>query len=259
MQFQQPLPQKIGHEDALREWFTTPLGEETLHVEKALLGRVLPELFGYNLLQLSAGGCLVLTDASPIPDKLIISDKIELGMPKHAMVARHDELPVVSGSMDVVLLHHALDFAEHPHNVLREATRVLRPNGYLVVVSFNPASLWGVYKRFTKAEQVPWCGHFIGSGRLHDWFTLMQLTQVQTLTDCYTPPFEKESWRRRMAWLRHFARKSPARSGAILVHVARKDVNAMTPLKWSARRRLISLPVMEPKPTARGSSSARQY
>ena len=39
---------------------------------------------------------------------------------------------------------HILEFADEPHQVLREVERVLVPEGHLVITGFNPASLWGL-------------------------------------------------------------------------------------------------------------------
>jgi len=46
------------------------------------------------------------------------------------------ELPFVEKSFDLVVLHMVLHFAERPHDVLREAARVLRPGGQFLIVDF---------------------------------------------------------------------------------------------------------------------------
>ena len=49
---------------------------------------------------------------------------------------KNEELPLEHNSCDVVVLHHALDFAQSPHQVLREAARILRPGGHLILLGF---------------------------------------------------------------------------------------------------------------------------
>src|SRR5690606_27896575 len=57
-------------------------------------------------------------------------------------------------SLDVVLLHHGLDFCLSPRSLLREASQAVRAGGHLLVFGFNPWSCWGL-------------NHFAG----RDWFS----------------------------------------------------------------------------------------
>jgi SAM-dependent methyltransferase len=54
-----------------------------------------------------------------------------------AEVADAEELPFRDGSFDAVLVFHTLTYAEHPGRVLKEAARVLRPGGRLVVLCLD--------------------------------------------------------------------------------------------------------------------------
>lgn len=254
MEFQQPLHNEQLIPD-IRAWFDTPLGEQLLAAERRLLEQVLPTLFGYHLLQVGVDSRRPMFDASPVPHRIMLGPTLELGMDKRSIIARSDELPIQSESIDLVLLHHALDFAANPHLTLREAARILRPGGFLVSVGFNPASLWGLYGRLTRRRHVPWSGRFLSHGRLQDWLGLLELTEVRVLSGCHEPPFENPRRRERCGWLCSLIRRIPGQSGAVLVVVARKDVPGVTPLEERWRRRLISLPVIEAKPTARGSVS----
>ena len=77
--------------------------------------------------------------------------------------------------MDVVIIHHALDFTDDSHRLLREATRVLRPGGQILIFGFNPISPWGLWKLFKRRTQIPWQGRFISRRRLTDWLQLLNL------------------------------------------------------------------------------------
>lgn len=57
---------------------------------------------------------------------------------RHCQVRLGDmyQLPLPSGSQDVVLIHQVLHFAEEPADAIAEAARVLRPGGLLVVADF---------------------------------------------------------------------------------------------------------------------------
>lgn len=237
----------------LREWFDTELGQQLLAAERDLLDRLLPTMFGYHLLQISIDNRLDLARESPVRHQVLVNPVSELGLPDTAVIGRNEELPFAHNSIDVVLLHHALDFAESPHQVLREASRVLRPGGYLLNVGFNPMSWWGLYRQFRfNKDGVPWKGHFISSHRMHDWLALLELTEVKVLSGFYSLPFEKPLWRQNSRLLESAIRRCSPNTGAFMLQIARKDVGGMTPTTpaWK-RRKLINIPLVEP--TTRGA------
>ncbi|WP_417222731.1 class I SAM-dependent methyltransferase [Amphritea sp.] len=242
----------------LRQWFEKELGQQLLISERALLDRLLPTMFGYHLLQLSFDNRLDLARESPVRHQIMVNPLTELGLPDSAVIARNEELPFEHNSIDVVVLHHALDFAQSPHQVLREAARVLRPGGYLINVGFNPISWWGLYRKlkFNK-ETVPWQGHFISPQRMDDWLSLLELTMVKELSDYYRLPFEKETWRQRTRMIDAMTRRCSSHCGAFMLQVARKDVGGMTPIEpVRKQRKLLNLPRVEPSTGgARGSVS----
>jgi ubiquinone/menaquinone biosynthesis C-methylase UbiE len=62
---------------------------------------------------------------------------------KHCSVRQGDiyELPVPKDSFDVVVIHQVLHFLDDGARAIREAARVLRPQGRLLVVDFAPHDL----------------------------------------------------------------------------------------------------------------------
>lgn len=52
------------------------------------------------------------------------------------------QLPLASGSVQLLLLPHGLELCERPQELLLECFRVLAPYGRLVMSGFNPHSLW---------------------------------------------------------------------------------------------------------------------
>ncbi|OAM34608.1 hypothetical protein A7Q01_08020 [Eikenella sp. NML96-A-049] len=52
------------------------------------------------------------------------------------------QLPLLSGSVQTLLLPHGLELCAQPEELLRECFRILVPNGSLVLSGFNPYSLW---------------------------------------------------------------------------------------------------------------------
>ena len=91
---------------------------------------------------------------------------------KPALVHDLLDFPFESKSLDLVILPHALEFSPEPHQTLREAARVLIPEGQLIICGFNPLSLWGLRQkvgRMTGAHFLPRHGEFISLRRMKDW------------------------------------------------------------------------------------------
>ena len=167
------MPDSDMLSNQVAHWFQTPQGEAVFRAEKEAIHTALEKLFGYHILQLGFSEEHSLIDHSPVGHKIIFSPSFRAGSTK--AVASNEELPLSSDSVDVVVIHHALDFAANSHRVLREATRVLRPGGHMFIVGFNPYSCWGFWKLFKRKKNIPWRGKFIPKGRVSDWLKLLDL------------------------------------------------------------------------------------
>lgn len=154
-------------------WLQSPQGQQVLRFEREQITPIISRLFGYHILQIGCHEEYSLLDESPVGHKIMFAPAWRPGAQQ--AVADNEELPLANDSMDVVLLHHALDFTEDHHRLLREATRVLRPGGKLLIVGFNPYSHWGLWRLFKRRINMPWRGRFISKGRLTDWLQLLDL------------------------------------------------------------------------------------
>ena len=71
---------------------------------------------------------------------LLARDRLERAGMKHCSVRQGDiyDLPLGNDSFDVVILHQVLHFLDDGARAVREAARVLRPGGRLLVIDFAP-------------------------------------------------------------------------------------------------------------------------
>ena len=149
-----------------------------------------------------------------------------------------DALPFDSNSLDLVVLPHALELARDPHLALREVERVLVPEGRVVIVGFNPTSLWGLRQHLGRWRRrlapnslrglyLPSAGEFLGYRRLRDWLRLLSFEVEDGRFGCYRPPVASMQWLTRFAWADRVGERWWPVFGAVYFVVAVKRVRGM--------------------------------
>jgi len=219
--------------NTLQEWFATPLGQYLLEKEQAYLDDVTPDIFGFHALQVGMPETDLLRASR-------IAHRIRIAAFDHPDVfAKCHELPIASQSADLVVLPHALEFADEPHGILREVDRVMMPEGRLVIVGFNPWSLWGLRSAvgFSRNEY-PWNGRFVSLLRVKDWLALLGFDVSAGRLVAYAPPFDKAGLRRRFGFMEPAGDRWWAVGGAVYMLQAIKRVRGMRLLTpaWQERK-----------------------
>ena len=70
------------------------------------------------------------------------------GMPNCSVLCEETAWPLDTGSVDRLVLLHALETADHPAALMEEALRVLGPGGRMLIMVPNRAGLWAqLYRR----------------------------------------------------------------------------------------------------------------
>lgn len=202
--------------------------------EQARLDSLTADIFGFNAIQIGLPQIDALR-ANRMPNKWL-SDTL-VPAPADAdtgkqVVIVHDfaELPFASQSLDLVVLSHVLEFAEEPHQILREVERVLIPEGQVIICGFNPASLWGARQiagRMAGKSFLPQDGEFISVPRIKDWMKLLNLGANRGYFGCYAPPFRREKWLDRFAFMEKAGDRWWPYLGAVYIVQAIKRVKGM--------------------------------
>ncbi|MES2211867.1 MAG: class I SAM-dependent methyltransferase, partial [Pseudomonadota bacterium] len=132
-----------------QSWVHTDLGHQVIAAEQATLESVFSHLFGYYLVQIGHPLFGKVTQSSLVNHRVFVTE-IHEGQPHEGdsiVLASPEALPIACNSVDVVFLPHILENLATPALALREAYRILRPEGRLVVCGFNPWSLWPRWAR----------------------------------------------------------------------------------------------------------------
>jgi len=219
-------------------WLSTPLGRRCLATEQRLVSRALERMFGEQLLQIGVWGT---TDSFLPYSRTQRAASLEWrGEVAADLRSRTDRLAIASDSVDIVLLPHTLELIPSPHALLREVNRVLRADGYLLVLSFRPTGPWGLRHFLSRDGYPPGHQRLIREGRLRDWLELLSFEVGPLQRYCHTLPFERisrfgtlpeESWATR--WL-------PGLSGGCLLR-AQKRVHPLTPIRKPWRQRQLKV------------------
>ena len=216
--------------NGIAEWVETPLGSYLIEREQEYFDRTLADVFGYNAFQLGMPGVDLLR-ASRIPLRCRVG--VGAGVD---MRADFRDLPIASSSADLVLLPHVLEFAEHPHQILREVARALLPEAQVILSGFNPFSLWGTRHAFRRLHY-PWRGRFISLMRVKDWLALLGFELVGGQMACYAPPLKQQKWLDRFSFMETAGERWwPIAGGVYFLHAVKRvrGVRLIMP-KWSDR------------------------
>jgi len=236
----------VDKKNDIEQWFHSSVGEKLLHQERECLDRLLPSMFGYHLMQLSSVADANLYDKSvirhcfslspmPVEKEAETDDSI-----KPSTLASYEQLPIDNESIDVVLLHHVLEYSPQPHLLLREATRSLIPNGHILLIGFNPFSLMEIFKCFARvfSSSARWQHHSFRIGRLKDWFKVLELDLVETHHGFFDFPHKRLSSR----WFDKLGQRIAPIFGGFYILVLRKNAASMiiAKQKWNKQKHVSS-------------------
>jgi SAM-dependent methyltransferase len=220
--------------NSLAEWLNTPQGQYLLAREQEYFDRSVTDIFGFNAIQLGLPQHQFLR-ASRMPLRFTAAK--DAGA---QVLVEMEELPFETGTVDLALLPHVLEFSKYPHQILREVERMLRPEGNVIISGFNPRSLWGARRKFRTRTGYPWCGDFIALSRLKDWLALLGFEIVGGRFACYAPPMLSPKWLERFHFMEPAGDRWWAVCGGVYYLHAVKRVAGMRLIKPQWNKRLVS-------------------
>lgn len=206
------VEQMSGQIINLAQWFDSPAGRYLQDWELARCDCATSDLFGYHALQIGAAHLPLLRN-SRMQQRWLACTECEPAPAAHgqaALVLDSVALPFADNSLDLVLLPHTLEASANPHATLREVARVLVPEGRVLIIGFNPASLWGLQQGGRNLAQrmgarykpfIPDVDDLIGYRRLRDWLQLLGLEVQAGQFGGYRPGLQSAKWFNRLHWL----------------------------------------------------------
>jgi SAM-dependent methyltransferase len=161
-------------------WYETPRGKLQKQLEIDYLQRSITVSCKQVILQIGGLGWENEFIDTELYSSYTIIDAKALGYNSTRKIrAKSHHLPLQSDSVDMIILPHLLEFDISRFQTIREIERILKPEGLLVILNFNPWSIWVRYQYLWNIKMADdWRGHFIGRARILDWLKLMNFEVI---------------------------------------------------------------------------------
>jgi len=235
-------------------WLDSTLGRTVLTEENRLLGPAVRRMHGDTLLWAGvSAGTASLSRRSMVRHRIFVAPRgvgdAEL---KRAdsddmspLKGQLSELPLRNNCIDALVLHHTLELSRDPRAALREAARVLKPGGQMVICAFN---VLGLFSCFRALAAVP--SDYVNPIRLRDWLDVLGFESVvATEQRLFRPPwgvelFDAPRWDASRLLLRRIA---PPVGNLFLMHVRKKSLSIHPDWQAAPRRRVALAGAAYPK------------
>ncbi len=172
--------------DFLFAYYQTPRGKLLKEREVAYLQRSITVGCQQTILQVGGLGWEnEFIDCSLYQHFSVIDAKNLACHEARKIQAKSYALPIQSDSIDMIIVPHLLEFDASRFQTFRELERVLKPEGTLIVMNFNPWNFW-IWYQFLLDKKLAnsWRGHFISRSRLFDWLKILNF-EVLNKTEFY--------------------------------------------------------------------------
>ena len=178
-------------------------------------------------------------------------------MANRSVLCEETAWPLDTGSVDRLVLLHALETADQPAMLLDEAWRVLGPGGRMVVMVPNRAGLWA------RSEMTPFgFGRSFSAGQLESQARAAGFVPERTGAALYIPPSDRRFWLKSANFWEQAGRRI---SQVLVAGVVLTELTKQVPAP-SGRGKRVSVPspldvlegIARPRPAGQGAGRIPQ-
>lgn len=207
------------------------LGNSLIEEEKQFLSKLLKNHYGKHALLIGVPEQEKLLEVSDIPFHFLMSPLSSKSNQNATIESGLNELPILTGSIDLVMLPHTLELIENPRQLLTEACRIVKPEGLIVICGFNPLSTWGL-KKF------PWRINLIHASKMKGWLSLADFVLEEQKYLLFRPPIHQLMMYKKLHFIEYIGSKCFSMFGGAYILLARAKVIPLTPIKMKWKQHL---------------------
>jgi len=231
----------------LRSFYHSPLGEVT----RRLIGRILRQRFS-NCTGLSVAGIGYATPYLGVfkseavrvlafmPAEQGVINWPSSGLSASALVETH-MMPLPDACIDRVIVVHALEATEHPHELLAEIWRILTPGGRVLIVAPSRSGLWARLDTTPFGHGKPYSRSQLHQLMRETWFSPTHWTEA-----LYAPPFKVRMLLRSMLAIERIGAFLPLPGAGAVIIEAMKQLYRPIVQRRAERTQQRWAPVLRP-------------
>jgi SAM-dependent methyltransferase len=176
----------------LRSFYASPLGEVTRGLLLSAIRNRWEDMHGFVLVGLGYATPYLgpyrdgaIRSIALMPAAQGVVNWPSTGLSSSALVDA-DQMPLRDGSVDRIILAHALETAQNPAELMAEMWRVLSPGGRIIVIAPNRAGLWA------RMDVTPFGhGQPFSRGQLTNLMRQALFTPIHWGEALYVPPVKR--------------------------------------------------------------------
>lgn len=222
----------------LDEFYRSPLGQVARRMIRRRIRALWPNLRGMTVLGLGHATPYLWQFESEA-DRVMAVAPAQQGVipwpanePGHVALAYETALPFADLSVDRLLLVHAVEASEELRDMMREAWRVLKGNGRMLLVVPNRTGIWARSERTPFGQGYPYT-----NGQIRRLLRDCMFTPGETARALYIPPVRRRLILKSAPAIERLGNRLFTTFAGVLLVEASKQVYAATPAKAVERRR----------------------
>jgi SAM-dependent methyltransferase len=219
-----------------KHWQELSQGEiARVELEKAL-EPIVERIFGYYLVKVGSLSSQISLPTCPIKNQFSCALHVEN---YNHVCAKSAKLPFQNNSVDAFVILGELDFAQDPHQIIREIDRAITADGRVVIAGFNPFSIAGIIKYLPiNRKNILHEGRFFTASRIKDWLQLLNFEIVHQENLIYSSLFMSKRLNSQSAIQQLCKRYLPGLSSMYIIEARKREI-PLTPIKpvWKVNRK----------------------